>query len=30
MPYEDRQAGVIDASGNIWFISRRLVEEAYD
>ena len=30
MPYEDRQAGVIDPSGNTWFISRRLVEESYD
>jgi len=30
MPYEDRQAGITDAFGNIWWISRRLVEESYD
>src|SRR5215470_8573395 len=30
MPYEDRQAGIIDPVGNIWWISRRLVEESYD
>lgn len=30
MPYEDRQAGVRDASGNIWWISKRLVERPYD
>lgn len=30
MPYLDRQAGVTDPSGNIWWISRRLVEESYD
>ena len=30
MPYQDRQAGVIDPSGNYWWISRRLVEEPYD
>ena len=29
MPYQDRQAGVIDTSGNYWWISRRLVEEPY-
>ncbi|NJM99059.1 MAG: VOC family protein [Phormidesmis sp. RL_2_1] len=30
MPYKDRQAGVTDPSGNLWWISRRLVEEPYD
>lgn len=30
MPYQDRQAGVIDPSGNYWWISKRLVEEPYD
>ena len=30
MPYLDRQAGVTDVSGNIWWISRRMVEEPYD
>src|SRR5262245_49155686 len=30
MPYEDRQAGITDPFGNIWFISRRLVHEPYD
>jgi len=30
MPYKERQAGVIDPSGNTWWISRRLVEEPYD
>ena len=30
MPYKDRQAGVIDPSGNSWWLSRRLVEEPYD
>ena len=30
MSYQDRQAGVIDPSGNYWWISRRLVEEPYD
>ena len=30
MPYEDRQAGVIDPCGNYWWISTRLVEEGYD
>jgi len=29
MSYQDRQAGVIDPSGNYWWISRRLVEEPY-
>jgi PhnB protein len=30
MPYEDRQAGIIDPCGNYWWISTRLVEEPYD
>lgn len=30
MPYEDRQAGVSDPSGNCWWISKRLVDEDYD
>lgn len=30
MPYKDRQAGVTDPSGNIWWISRRLVDQPYD
>ena len=30
MPYDDRQGGVIDPSGNYWWISTRLVEEPYD
>ncbi len=30
MPYGDRQGGVTDPSGNIWWISQRLVEEPYD
>lgn len=29
MPYEDRQSGVIDPCGNYWWISKRLVQEAY-
>ncbi|MGZ8999352.1 MAG: VOC family protein [Allosphingosinicella sp.] len=29
MPYGDRQGGVSDPSGNIWWISQRLVEEPY-
>ncbi|WP_085318418.1 VOC family protein [Derxia lacustris] len=29
MPYGDRQGGVRDAWGNIWWISRRLVAEPY-
>lgn len=29
MPYLDRQGGVADPSGNIWWISQRLVEEPY-
>src|SRR5262245_6143636 len=30
MPYLDRQAGITDPCGNIWWISRRLVEASYD
>jgi len=30
MPYQDRQAGITDPSGNNWFISQKLVEEPYD
>jgi PhnB protein len=30
MPYQDRQGGVTDPFGNIWWISTRLVEEPYD
>jgi PhnB protein len=30
MPYLDRQAGVTDPFGNIWWISKRLVDEPYD
>lgn len=30
MPYLDRQAGVSDPFGNIWWISKRLVDEPYD
>lgn len=29
MPYGDRQGGVADPGGNIWWISRRIVEEPY-
>ncbi|MBS0584015.1 MAG: VOC family protein [Proteobacteria bacterium] len=29
MPYGDRQGGVVDPCGNIWWISQRLVDEAY-
>lgn len=29
MPYEDRQSGIIDPSGNYWWISKRLVEKGY-
>lgn len=29
MPYGDRQGGVRDAHGNLWWISQRLVEEPY-
>lgn len=30
MPYGDRQAGISDPFGNLWWISRRLVEEDYN
>lgn len=30
MPYLDRQAGITDPYGNIWWISKRLVNEPYD
>lgn len=29
MPYEDRQSGIIDPSGNYWWISKRLVQKGY-
>lgn len=29
MPYGDRQGGVADPGGNIWWISQRLVHEPY-
>lgn len=29
MPYGDRQGGVRDKHGNIWWISQRLIEEPY-
>lgn len=29
-PYEDRQSGIIDPSGNYWWISKRLVEKDYE
>jgi len=29
MPYGDRQGGVRDAQGNIWWISQRTVEKPY-
>jgi PhnB protein len=29
MPYGDRQGGVRDGHGNIWWISQRIVEEPY-
>jgi PhnB protein len=29
MPYGDRQGGVRDQHGNIWWISQRIVEEPY-
>lgn len=30
MPYGDRQGGVTDPAGNIWWISQRLSDEPYD
>lgn len=29
MDYQDRQSGIIDPSGNYWWISKRLVNESY-
>ncbi len=29
MPYGDRQGGIVDPCGNLWWISQRLVDEAY-
>jgi PhnB protein len=29
MPYGDRQGGIVDPSGNIWWISQRLTTEPY-
>ncbi len=29
MPYGDRQGGIVDPSGNIWWISQRVAEEPY-
>ncbi len=29
MPYGDQQSGIIDPSGNYWWISKRLVEKGY-
>ena len=29
MPYDDRQGGVSDPSGNLWWISQRLIEKPY-
>ena len=29
MPYDDRQGGVVDPAGNIWWISQRLKPEPY-
>jgi PhnB protein len=29
MPYNDRQGGVVDPSGNIWWLSQRLVPGPY-
>jgi PhnB protein len=30
MPYGDRQGGVVDPAGNLWWISTRLVRQPYD
>ena len=30
MDYQDRQSGVIDPSGNYWWISKRLVAKSYE
>ena len=29
MPYKDRQSGIIDPSGNYWWISKRLIKKGY-
>lgn len=29
MPYGDRQSGIIDPSGNYWWLSKRLVKKGY-
>ncbi len=29
MPYGDRQGGVSDPSGNLWWVSQRMIEEPY-
>jgi PhnB protein len=29
MPYDDRQGGLSDPSGNLWWISQRLIEQPY-
>ncbi|HEA22381.1 hypothetical protein LCGC14_2107390 [marine sediment metagenome] len=29
MDYEDRQSGIVDPSGNYWWISKRLVKKGY-
>jgi PhnB protein len=29
MPYDDRQGGVVDPFGNIWWLSQRLVDAPY-
>ena len=30
MPYNDRQSGIIDPSGNYWWISKRLKQADYE
>ena len=30
MPYGDRQGGILDTEGNIWWLSERLTADAYD
>lgn len=30
MDYGDRQSGIVDPSGNYWWISKRLVEKGYE
>ena len=29
MPYGDRQGGVVDPAGNIWWLSQRLAQKPY-